>query len=73
MPGAEAAISRLIDIGRADLAPRAWFMFGCRLVSGGNLKDGDGLALKFGERADLPWLIERGPCESGSMRPVGKL
>lgn len=41
MRGAEAAIGRLSEIGRADLTPRAWFMFGCRLVNGGNVKDGE--------------------------------
>ncbi|TCC10645.1 tetratricopeptide repeat protein [Kribbella soli] len=41
MHGAEAAIGRLAEIGRADLTPRAWFMFGCRLVNGGNFKDGE--------------------------------
>lgn len=41
MRGAEAAIGRLSEIGRADLTPRAWFMFGCRLVNGGKVKDGE--------------------------------
>ncbi|MFF0264880.1 hypothetical protein [Kribbella sp. NPDC004536] len=41
MPGAEAAIGRLDQIGRPELTPRAWFMFGCRLVNGGNVKDGE--------------------------------
>ncbi|WP_327637738.1 hypothetical protein OHB24_04875 [Kribbella sp. NBC_00482] len=125
MRGAEAAIGRLSEIGRADLTPRGWFMFGCRLVNGGNVKDGENawkrpvgdaraaaecgrhvvrgklakaetafeevltaapdlaghlggltlevgdlytghraqatyeLALRFGERAELPWLIEQ--------------
>lgn len=43
MHGAETAIGRLAEIGRPDLVPRAWFMFGCRLANGGRLKDADKL------------------------------
>jgi tetratricopeptide (TPR) repeat protein len=39
MRGAKTAIGQLSEIGRPDLTPRAWFMFGCRLVNGGRLKD----------------------------------
>ncbi|MEV0789747.1 tetratricopeptide repeat protein [Kribbella sp. NPDC050459] len=41
MRGAEAAIGRLTEIGRPELTARAWFMFGCRLVYGGNVKEAE--------------------------------